>query len=205
MKLKFSGQFFKNTRISNFMKIRPVGAELFHADGRTDTMKLIVAFHNFAYSPKKRGWHTLILSVRTWSSSQTFANRRPMYVFVTCGSWHCVAVESPVVVMPAMFFRTAHWTQWVSITKPLRRSCFHFETHSTKRGIFTNIMFCHEKSFPIMITISLRKGDNTMLCCSCFCLKNNMFYLTSSKRLLVPKFAGSNPAKAVGFFRTKKS
>ena len=28
--------FSKNTRISNFMKIRPVGTELFHEDGRTD-------------------------------------------------------------------------------------------------------------------------------------------------------------------------
>jgi len=34
------------------MKILPVGAELFHADGRTD-MKLIVAFHNFANAPAK--------------------------------------------------------------------------------------------------------------------------------------------------------
>jgi len=37
MKLEFSRQFFeKNTHISNFIKIRPVGAQLFHADGRTD-------------------------------------------------------------------------------------------------------------------------------------------------------------------------
>jgi hypothetical protein len=39
------------------MKIRPVGAELFRADGRTyrqaDMMKLIVAFRNFANAPKK--------------------------------------------------------------------------------------------------------------------------------------------------------
>jgi hypothetical protein len=35
-----------------FMKIRPVGTELFHAEGRTD-MKLIVAFRNFANAPKK--------------------------------------------------------------------------------------------------------------------------------------------------------
>ena len=34
------------------MKIRPVGAELFHADGRTDTTKLIVAFRNFVNTPK---------------------------------------------------------------------------------------------------------------------------------------------------------
>jgi hypothetical protein len=30
------------------MKIRPMGAELFHAEGRTDVTKLIVAFRNFA-------------------------------------------------------------------------------------------------------------------------------------------------------------
>jgi hypothetical protein len=34
------------------MKIRPLGAELFHADGRTDTTKLKVAFRNFAKAPK---------------------------------------------------------------------------------------------------------------------------------------------------------
>jgi hypothetical protein len=36
-----------------FMKIRPVGAELFHTDGRTDTAKPTVAFRNFANVPKK--------------------------------------------------------------------------------------------------------------------------------------------------------
>jgi len=36
MKFDFSRQIFENTQISNFMTIRPVGAELFHADGRTD-------------------------------------------------------------------------------------------------------------------------------------------------------------------------
>jgi hypothetical protein len=44
-------RFSKNTQISNFMKIRPVGAELFHA-GRQIMAKLIVAFHSFAKSPK---------------------------------------------------------------------------------------------------------------------------------------------------------
>ena len=28
--------FSKNTQMPNFMKIRPVGAELLHADGQTD-------------------------------------------------------------------------------------------------------------------------------------------------------------------------
>jgi hypothetical protein len=40
------------------MKIRSVEAQLFHTDGRTDgqtdTMKLIVAFGNFAIASKKR-------------------------------------------------------------------------------------------------------------------------------------------------------
>jgi len=39
--------------MSNFMKIHPLGAELFHADGRTDMMKPTVAFHNFANVPNK--------------------------------------------------------------------------------------------------------------------------------------------------------
>ena len=42
------------------MKILPVGAELFHTEGdtagrtdrQTDTTKMIVAFHNFAKTPK---------------------------------------------------------------------------------------------------------------------------------------------------------
>ena len=34
------------------MKIRLMGAELFHADGQTDMTKLIVAFRNFAKAPR---------------------------------------------------------------------------------------------------------------------------------------------------------
>jgi hypothetical protein len=34
------------------MKIRPLGAELFHADGWTDMTKLKVAFRKFANAPK---------------------------------------------------------------------------------------------------------------------------------------------------------
>jgi hypothetical protein len=38
------------------MKIRPVGVELFHADGRTDrrteVTKVVVAFLNFSKAPK---------------------------------------------------------------------------------------------------------------------------------------------------------
>ena len=34
------------------MKIRPVGAELLHADGQTEMTKPIVAFRNFANATK---------------------------------------------------------------------------------------------------------------------------------------------------------
>jgi len=36
MKLEISQQISKNPQISNFMKIPPAGAEMFHAEGRTD-------------------------------------------------------------------------------------------------------------------------------------------------------------------------
>jgi len=36
------------------MKIRPVGAEVFHAGGWIDMTKLMVAFRNFAEAPEKQ-------------------------------------------------------------------------------------------------------------------------------------------------------
>jgi hypothetical protein len=59
MKLEIFRQIFekKDTQISNFMKIRPVGAESFHTDRRkdrrTDLTKLMFAFRNFAKSAYK--------------------------------------------------------------------------------------------------------------------------------------------------------
>jgi len=64
--LNFPDTFSNNTTVLNFMKIRVVEAELFHANGRrhgrtdrqtsrwTDGMKLIVAFRNFVKASKKR-------------------------------------------------------------------------------------------------------------------------------------------------------
>ena len=72
----FSTGFQKNTQVSNFMKIRPVRAELFRAyrrtDGWTDTTKLIVDFFNFAKEPKNptRRPHS-VLTCFLWISEQT--------------------------------------------------------------------------------------------------------------------------------------
>jgi ribonucleotide reductase alpha subunit len=56
MKIKFYRMVLKNQQISNFMKIRPAGAEILHAkgrkDGRTDIMTLTDAFRNFVNWPK---------------------------------------------------------------------------------------------------------------------------------------------------------
>jgi len=53
--MNFLDSFSKNI-MSNFMKIRPVGADLFHMDGRKDRRtymkKLTVPFRNFANAPK---------------------------------------------------------------------------------------------------------------------------------------------------------
>jgi hypothetical protein len=40
MKLEFSRQILEEDRTSEFMKICPAGAAIFHADGQTDTTKL---------------------------------------------------------------------------------------------------------------------------------------------------------------------
>ena len=56
IKLEFSasvGLIHKETTLSNFMIICPVGAE-FHADGQTDRMKLTVDFRRFANESKNR-------------------------------------------------------------------------------------------------------------------------------------------------------
>jgi hypothetical protein len=50
-KVEFPRQIFEKY-ISNLMKIRSVGAKLFHADVERDMPKLIVAFRNFAKAPR---------------------------------------------------------------------------------------------------------------------------------------------------------
>jgi len=61
--------FSTNTKIPNFIKIRPAGGEMFHADidrqtdRQTDMKKLIIAFRKFANESKiwcgisKSNWH----------------------------------------------------------------------------------------------------------------------------------------------------
>ena len=59
MKLEFCRQIFEKIQIQNCMQIRPLGGDLFHADG--DMTKLIVALRNSATAPKK---DFLLLSIK---------------------------------------------------------------------------------------------------------------------------------------------
>jgi len=53
MKLVFPpDRFSKNPQILNLIKMCPLGAEVFHADRRTDLAKLILAFYNFTNASK---------------------------------------------------------------------------------------------------------------------------------------------------------
>jgi len=51
MNVAFSKQTLENIQIPNFTIICPGKAELFHADGQTDMIKLRVAFCKFANTP----------------------------------------------------------------------------------------------------------------------------------------------------------
>jgi len=64
MKLKYSWQIFqkKSPQISNFMKLRPVGAQLFHVAGETDRHdKANRRFRNFANAPKNARQCTILI------------------------------------------------------------------------------------------------------------------------------------------------
>jgi len=66
--LNLLNRFSKNTGISKLMQIHPVEARLFCVDRQidkwmdkqTDMIKLIIAFHNFVNTPKKKKAATFI-------------------------------------------------------------------------------------------------------------------------------------------------
>jgi hypothetical protein len=49
--VNFLYRFSKNSQIPNFIKIRPVRADFFNAEGQTDVTELI-AFRDFVNAPK---------------------------------------------------------------------------------------------------------------------------------------------------------
>jgi hypothetical protein len=82
LNLKFLDRFSKN-----FKSARPVGAELFQADGRTDMTKLTVTFRNFASTHKNQkillniGQHDTPPSSGEVVNEYSYASRLQLYLF----------------------------------------------------------------------------------------------------------------------------
>ena len=76
MKLEFSRKILEKAQIASVTQIHPLGAELFHANGRTDgwtdMTELIVAFRNYANAPKiarsahRAHLYTFCMDLRTY-------------------------------------------------------------------------------------------------------------------------------------------
>jgi hypothetical protein len=57
--------------------MRPVGTELFHADGQTNITQLIVAFRNFANAPKNKVNCHMLLCILTGTHHSSFLESLP--------------------------------------------------------------------------------------------------------------------------------
>jgi hypothetical protein len=79
--LNFLNRFPEKSQTSNLIKICLVGAELSHADGRTDKdmTKLIVTFCNFANAPKMcqiKVGHSIDVTIDVSVSDAAFMEER---------------------------------------------------------------------------------------------------------------------------------
>jgi hypothetical protein len=92
MKLGFQNRFSENPQISNFIKIRLVGAELSHANGQTDRRDETVTFRNFANSPKSLK-NPLDSYVHRLVENRYYINRIRISGLASCGSKY-----EPVVI-----------------------------------------------------------------------------------------------------------
>ena len=98
----FSQRIFeKITQISNFMKVRLVGAELFDRDGRTDTMKIIATSRNFANAPKNCYLCKLYVV--------NFCRRKRYSIFSSSTRFRVFVIRMDVSVLP--FWNARHFVQ----------------------------------------------------------------------------------------------
>jgi hypothetical protein len=77
--LNFLNRISEKAQISNFIKIRPLGAELFHSDEQADMTKLTVAFHSFVN--ERKNYHSI------FRTNKIRNNINSMLVSVLSSGW----------------------------------------------------------------------------------------------------------------------
>ena len=77
----FTTDFLKSTQVPNFMKFRPIGAEFFHANRRTDKTMLIAVFRNFGDAPINKLLENFFTenSPNTKFSRETLLTRKQLF------------------------------------------------------------------------------------------------------------------------------
>ena len=79
-------RFSKNTHIPNFIKKRPVGAELFHADGRTDIWQKSIVASRILRTPLKKhqlrsSYHSMDYRVNKLHYQPTVQNTSLIHIY----------------------------------------------------------------------------------------------------------------------------
>ena len=111
----FSINFRKNRQIQNFIEIRPVEAELFHADTRTDIIKLVLPFAILRTRQKRRFEYT------PTNVSQTYGPKKLIKeaIFLTYSNrgFHNDYQDGGVLQFLSVALRKSHIPfHWVKIT-----------------------------------------------------------------------------------------
>ena len=91
--MNFLERFSKNPQLYNFMKIRPVGDELFHADVQAGMMKLI-DFRRFFNAHRKgryKNRHVLVVKIKISHIKMSIPN----YIIGRCGISACQVSTKP--------------------------------------------------------------------------------------------------------------
>jgi len=86
--------FSKSIPKPNFMKIRPVAADMFHADGHASMTQLTVAFHKFANAPKPHPCGLLNPSYHSGYSAYRLLYHSTLCIWPTL--YFCFSYESHI-------------------------------------------------------------------------------------------------------------